>query len=464
MHRLPGGERSGVFAYVGELEEWLSNSQNAAGDGRILPEAPLVNGAHAGVTLETQDALLHEGMPASAADETESLEGSSVRADADAVDSRAAVPTAPTRRALWSGILVVLLVAALGAAALRMRASRGSLRSEEAVAPQTVHQPNREAHDLYLRGRYFFESRSEENLTRAVDLFTQSIVHDPNYAPAYAGLADSYLLLREYGHMPELEAYRRASSAAQRAIALDANLPEAHRALAFVLRYYNWDMDGADREFRRAIELNPRDSQAHHWYATSLLAAGKTKEALDEIDLARTLEPQSLSVLADRGLVLSDIDLNEARRALEDALAAAPDFPSIHSYLSTVALREGDYQAFLNHGLRAAQLNHNQALETMYAHGRTVLATHGSAVMIDKLATAAGHLADQQLMTAFFAAELFAAAHRPEMTMLYLHRSFDQHETAFLSARSDPSYHDLRTSPEFVRLVDQDDISTAPHQ
>ena len=141
-------------------------------------------------------------------------------------------------------------------------------------------------------------------MNQAVDYFTQAIVHDPNYAQAYVGLADCYNLLREYSAMPPEEAYPRALAAAKKAVELDDSSAEAHTSLAFATFYGSFDAAGAEREFRRALALNPSDARAHHWYATSLFAEGRYAEALSQIEMAQQLDPASSAILADKGLIL----------------------------------------------------------------------------------------------------------------------------------------------------------------
>jgi len=122
-----------------------------------------------------------------------------------------------------------------------------------------------------------------------LEAFTQAIAHDRNYSDAYVGLADCYNLLREFSAMPGNEAYFKAFAAAKKAVELDQQSPEAHASLAFVTFWGMWDAADAEKEFRRAIELDPDDAKAHHWYATFLPALGRHGEALTEIELARKL-------------------------------------------------------------------------------------------------------------------------------------------------------------------------------
>ena len=134
-----------------------------------------------------------------------------------------------------------------------------------------MHAANREAEEFYLKGRYYWEKRTPDSLNKAVDSFTQAIVHDPGYAPAYVGLADCYNLLREYTVMPASRGLpARAGCREERRSNSTPQSSEAHASLAFVSFFGMWDAATADREFRRAIELNPNNAVAHHWYATYL--------------------------------------------------------------------------------------------------------------------------------------------------------------------------------------------------
>src|SRR5258707_993067 len=159
---------------------------------------------------------------------------------------------------------------------------------------------NIQAYGLYLKGRYAWNKRTQEGVAEAISYFEQAIAEDPGYAPAYAGLADSYALDVDYRSIPVDEAYRRAKQYAHKALQLDEPVPSAHASLAWSLFVYDWDWDGADREFRRAIELNPRYASAHQWYAFLLASRGEHDAALLEGHTALELDPASVS--ARRGV------------------------------------------------------------------------------------------------------------------------------------------------------------------
>jgi len=155
---------------------------------------------------------------------------------------------------------------------------------------------NIQAYGLYLKGRYAWNKRSQEGVAEAIQYFEQAIAEDPNYAPAYAGLADSYALDVDYRAVPVAEPFARAKLYARKALALDDTVFSAHASLAWSLFIYDWDWEGAEREFRRAIELNPRYASAHQWFAFLLAAQGKPEAALLESLTALELDPASVSI------------------------------------------------------------------------------------------------------------------------------------------------------------------------
>jgi TolB-like protein/DNA-binding winged helix-turn-helix (wHTH) protein/Flp pilus assembly protein TadD len=170
---------------------------------------------------------------------------------------------------------------------------------QPSYSPQTS-----EAYDLYLRGRYFWNQRTVEGFHRAIENFQQSISTDPNNARAYAGLADSYTLLTSYSGAPPTELMPKARAAALKALELDESLSEAHTSLALIVENYDWDWQTAEKEYRRAIELNPNNATAHHWYAEYLTWLGRFDEALRESERARQLDPLSLVIAVDNGQIL----------------------------------------------------------------------------------------------------------------------------------------------------------------
>lgn len=163
---------------------------------------------------------------------------------------------------------------------------------------------NSEAHDLYLRGQYFWNKRTVSGFQEAIDYFQRAIRKDPSYAQAYAGLADCYALIGGYSTAPATEFMPKARAAATRALQINENLAEAHTVLGLIVQNYDWDWETSEKAYRRAIESNPNYATAHHWYAEQLAWLGRFDEALRESDQARQLDPLSLIIAADHAEIL----------------------------------------------------------------------------------------------------------------------------------------------------------------
>ena len=163
---------------------------------------------------------------------------------------------------------------------------------------------NLTAYNLYLQGRYHLSQRTEEGLRKAIEFFDKVIAEDPRYAQAYSGLADAYELLGHYGALAPAEVWTKAASNAAWAVLQNENSAEAHTSLAHVKCTQDWDWLGAEQEFKRALQLDPRYPTAHHWYAVSCLAPlARLNEALDEIVLAQALDPVSLIIARDVAVI-----------------------------------------------------------------------------------------------------------------------------------------------------------------
>jgi tetratricopeptide (TPR) repeat protein len=195
-------------------------------------------------------------------------------------------------------------------------------------------------------------------LKKAADYFNRAIARDPHYAPAYSGLADTYALMGdwEFAVMSPREAMPRALSAARKAIELDDSLGEAHASLAFCLEGFDWDFSSADREFRRAVELNPGYATAHHWYAWHLSLIGKNKEAVAEMEKAKDLDPVSPAVNADLAELLLIAHLpDESIRQSRETLEINPGFAFAHNQLAQAYIEKQMFDgavAELNEAIR----------------------------------------------------------------------------------------------------------------
>jgi tetratricopeptide (TPR) repeat protein len=310
------------------------------------------------------------------------------------------------------------------------------------------------AHEFHLKGRYFWNKRSEEGYTRAILYFEQAIAHDPGYAQAYAGLADAYALLGSIpnAELPRSEAMPRARVAALKALELDEGLAEAHTSLAFVRMHFEWDWSGAKREFARALDLNPGYATAHHWYAFWLIAQGQAEDALREIRLAQELDPLSLIINTDvaemwyyarrydeaieqaRRTVEMDTGFALARRLLGVAYRAKRQFAPAIQELETAA-RVG--------GLRAdvlASLGHAYAEAGRTQEARKVLA---------ELEQASGDRPDM----AHWIATILAGLGEKDQAFAWLERSYQEHNGALILFRVAPELDPLHSDSRFQDLV-----------
>jgi len=201
-----------------------------------------------------------------------------------------------------------------------------------------------EAYELYLKGRFFWNKRTKAGLEQGISYFEQAIHSDPNFALAYAGLADSYNLLDDWGKTPPRDSFPKARAAAEKAIALDDSLAEAHVSLAMVHAAYDWDWTGAEQEFRRAIELNPNYATAHQWYGLLLASLGRFPEAEIEVRRAQQLEPLSPIInMAVAEVFTWERRYDDAIVEYKKILELDPTFDGAYGNLAEVYAAKGKY-------------------------------------------------------------------------------------------------------------------------
>ena len=354
VHRIRG-ERGTVFAYESELLLWLHTSTAPQG----IRNAFTLNGSAPSLAAAGRGI---EDPPGSGND----------RGAPVALPAVAGMSERRVRWLFWIAAITFVLFL-LSADTYHARAGAASPSADESEQPATSatatartvgNMPSerdlREAREDYLRGRFLWNRRTGDSLTESLDSFTQAIVHDPNYSPAYAGLAATYELLPQYSARPAAAAFPLAITAAKRAVALDPNSAEAHRVLGFGLFYWDWDASAAFAEFRRASELEPADAEAHHWYATSLLSLRRMSLAKAEIQRARELNPASRSILADAILIdfASGVDQADCLRRLRELERTEPDFIAPPRYLSAILLEKEDLDGWVAELKRIAATSH----------------------------------------------------------------------------------------------------------
>ncbi len=304
------------------------------------------------------------------------VEGSVLRSG-DHVRITAQLIRTATDRHLWAAaydgdLKDVLSLQARVAAAITNEVKL-NLTAEESGRFRSRGSADPEAFDLYLRGRYAWNQRNSESFKTAIGFFNQAIGRDPNFALAYAGLADARTLLVLYGDNPDH--LSEAKDAAEKALAIDPTLAEAHTSLAAILVLHDWDWQGAEREFQRAIELNPNCAQAHHWYGNLLLSPeGRHDEAIAELRRAQELDPLSLIISADIGFadyLAGKYDL--ALQTYQNVLAMNPNFVPVHFYLSKYYQQTSEYDLWLKEIVADDRLAGSSVqadfIQQSYAHG-----------------------------------------------------------------------------------------------
>ncbi len=382
------------------------------------------------------------------------------------------VPNLPKPWLRWTLLIALPIIAALlalwmarpverwtkASAKTRPLVSSPNSNSSAYTANAALPRPaaNHEAEDFYLKGRFYWNKRTPESLDKAVDSFTQSIVHDPNYAPAYVGLADCYNLLREYTLMPASEAYPRAFAAARKAVELDERSSEAHASLAFVSFFGMWDVATAGREFQRAIELDPNNGLAHHWYATYLICLRHDREALAEIERARSLDPSSSSILADKSILLAETGRHQDAIALLKQLEEnEPNSVSAHRYLKYIYLNDGQYRDYLSESLKEADLVHDAPALAVAEAAQKAFTTDGAHAMVETLFREEKKLYDRGTFSPYKLAETSAMIGKKAEALQYIKIAYESHSDGVIDIEANFALQSLHNEPAFRQLIDK---------
>ena len=447
VHRLPG-TRGRVYAYSEELSAWLAAPKNA---GAALGEdisAVLPAPAPSGLTIVGGRERVVD-LP------RENPSGEEIRASSDV----------HRRKTIRLAVAAILGVGALAVVLLPPRVNRSPKAAGHAVAVPRQPSPggavlastpshDPEAEQLYLKGRYYWNKRTPDDLNKALDYFMQAVVHDPNYSQAYVGLADCYNLMREYTLMPSSEAYPRALAAAKKAVELDDQSSEAHASLAFSSFFGMWDLATGEREFRRAIDLNPNNPTSHHWYANALLVLHRFPEALAEIDRAQALDPSSSAILADKGDVLLVAGrMDEALSLLKPMERREPSFRSPHLYLSYVYLRTREYPKFLAELRKDALLVHDDSALATATAAEKGFAAGNSRGMFEGMLKVQEKLYAQQSVSPTAVALTEALLGNKAESLRYLQAAYDQRDGALLFVDTDPGFKSVHDEPAYRDLL-----------
>jgi TolB-like protein/Tfp pilus assembly protein PilF len=310
---------------------------------------------------------------------------------------------------------------------------------------------NTEAYQSYLKGRYFWNKRTAEGLRKAIQFFDQAIGMDPNYASAYAGLADSYQLFSFYSGLPPTAYAPRAREAAERAIAIDDSLAEAHTTLAYVRFYYDWNWPGAEAEFKRAIELNPNYATAHQWYGEYLGNMGRRDESLVERRKALALDPLSPIITSELGY--SYFEAGQYDRAVEEFRKATeifPDFSPAHSFLAMAYERIARYEEAIAECQKAIALANDNSLLTQLAR---IYAMSGRPVEAQRLLAEMRQESKQRYFSSSQIAKVYAVLNDKEQAFAWLEKACEERDWGLIALKVYPWPDSLRSDARFSDLL-----------
>ena len=310
---------------------------------------------------------------------------------------------------------------------------------------------NPEAYQFYLRGRYYWNKRTAENLRKAMEQFQQAADRDPNYALAYVGLSDSYVLLENYAGTPANETLPKAKAFAERALQIDNSLAEAHTSLGYV--YNNlWQWKEAEDEFKRAIELNPNYPTAHHWYSLYLLDAGRVAEAKAEIKRAHELDPLSLIIgTTVTYAYLAEGDATFATAQSKKVVELDPNFPRGHEYLGLAYLEQGRYPEAIAELQKAVELSGRERWPLRdLGYGYAISGKRAEAQAVIKELVGKyekGHAIGQDL------AAVYAGLGDKDQAFAWLEKDFQTRSGLLGWTRWTPAFESLRSDPRFSELL-----------
>jgi tetratricopeptide (TPR) repeat protein len=309
-----------------------------------------------------------------------------------------------------------------------------------------------EAHQLYVAGRYFAIKRTAEGLRQAIVRLEQAVELDPCFAVAFSELADCYALLNWYVEPPPPDAFERALKAAQNAVKADDNLADGHASLGFVNLHYERDWAGAEREFRRAIELKPDNAPAHRWYAFSLSAMARHDEAVAEIQRAQEISPQSAVIATGVANVLFlarrfDETIAQCRRALElDPGSMAANVVRRWAF-EQLGMHKEALAAFEQERVFAGDTPTTRAKR---AH---VLAACGRQEEARQILEELLEQREEQWVTAYEIAVIYSFLNDSDNALIWLDRAEREHAVGFTFIRVDPHLDNVRSDPRFIEML-----------
>jgi hypothetical protein len=408
IHRVPGSGSSSVFAFSDELDTWLATT-----------------------------ALL--------ADEVERGEAVAPVEPQVEIDPPAKPPTKRATIAVIAGLAAIGLGGSVAFSVWNKKSPKTANSQQLPLDPSLT--------EIYLQAKSDWASRTPDGLHRAVDGFTKVTRGAPRFAGGFAALSDAYLLVREFDATPDAVAYPRAQAAAETALALDTNMPAAHRALGFIDYWWHRDIPKARAAFAAARRLDPQDAQTHFWYGNILTDNGEAATGLRELDLARLLEPSTQAIQIDYLWALwSSGQQKLAKQKLIEA-GAKRNSPSPFTYLAYIALAQRDWQGYLAASTQRASLRDDKVLEVRIAKEKAAFASGGAKGMLDLMAQNTVFDPAAVVSDTSWPACLAALAGQREKLLRILQLAEQRGEVWGFSGFVGPVFAPLKTDPEIGPLL-----------
>jgi TolB-like protein/Flp pilus assembly protein TadD len=328
--------------------------------------------------------------------------------------------------------------------------ARLSGSDEQKVAK--IYTANKEAYELYLKGRYHLHKLTPPEIKEGISYFQQAIQIDPSYALAYAGLADAYRTSGLVGDMAPTEFFPKAKAAAQNAIAIDDTLAEAHAELGFTIFWYDWDWNASENQLKRALELDPNSPDAHLFYAHLLSNTGRHSEGLAEVERARALDPLDFRI---RGLEAQFLvhagKPDEALTLLHKISELIPNDWFSHMFASSAYIEKGMFAEAVVEARKARELNSfnsQPAAQLSYALAKSGKQAEARGVLEELL-----KLSTQRYVSPGNIALAYNGLGERDKTFTWLERGFEQRDAKMVFLKVEPKWNNLRDDPRFQDLL-----------
>ena len=334
------------------------------------------------------------------------------------------------------------------------RAIVTALKIKLAVALPVHKKPNTEAYDLYLKGRYFLNRKTKPDAERAIDYFEQTLAKDPNDALAYAGLADSYSsFVFPLGVVAPRKVMPKAKEAAQRALAIDKALGEAHASLAYITFFYDWDWAAAEKEFKRALELNPNNADTHHWYSHYLVGQGRIEESLTQSKRALELSPFDILFNIHLGWhYLYARQYDQALDQIQKTVEMDRNFAQTYPWLGLILEQKGRYPEAIAAFQKAIKLfpGGSSIAEAELAH---TYAVSGNREAAQKIIAELQELTKNKYVSPFPIAAIYAGLGEKDQAFAWLKKAYEERSDGLVNLTADQRFDSLRSDPRFKDLA-----------